>query len=53
MSIGEGVVVQKTYTRAGGNQVKVKHNSVYTTAYLHLSRFAKGLTVGSASCGRS
>ncbi|HPV87717.1 MAG TPA: peptidoglycan DD-metalloendopeptidase family protein [Bacteroidales bacterium] len=46
MSIGEGVVVQKTYTRAGGNQVKVKHNSVYTTAYLHLSRFAKGLTVG-------
>ncbi len=46
MSIGEGVVVQRTYTRGGGNQVKVKHNNVYTTAYLHLSRFAKGLAVG-------
>ena len=26
--------------------MKIKHNSVYTTAYLHLSRYAKGLTVG-------
>lgn len=46
MSIGDGVVVQRAYTRGGGNQVKIKHNSVYTTAYLHLSRFARGLTVG-------
>jgi len=46
MSIGEGVVVERTYTRGGGNTVKIKHNSVYATAYLHLSRFAKGLTVG-------
>lgn len=46
MSIGEGKVVERTYTRAGGNTVRIKHNSVYTTAYLHLSRFASGLTVG-------
>ena len=26
--------------------VKIKHNSVYTSAYLHLSKFAKGLRVG-------
>ena len=26
--------------------VKIKHNSVYTSAYLHLSRYAKGLKVG-------
>ena len=25
---------------------KIKHNSVYTTAYLHLSRYAKNLQVG-------
>lgn len=26
--------------------MKVKHNSAYTTTYMHLSRFARGLTVG-------
>jgi len=46
MSIGEGVVTERKYTRGGGNTVKIKHNSVYTTAYLHLSRYAKGLFVG-------
>lgn len=46
MSIGDGVVTQRVYTRGGGNQIKIKHNSVYTTAYLHLSGFAKGLSVG-------
>ncbi|HOO42154.1 MAG TPA: peptidoglycan DD-metalloendopeptidase family protein [Bacteroidales bacterium] len=46
MSIGEGVVTERKYTRGGGNTIKIKHNSVYTTAYLHLSRYAKGLAVG-------
>ncbi|HPX79446.1 MAG TPA: peptidoglycan DD-metalloendopeptidase family protein [Bacteroidales bacterium] len=46
MSIGEGTVVERTYTKGGGNTIKIKHNSVYTTAYLHLSRFAPGLTTG-------
>lgn len=46
MSIGDGVVIQRGYHGGGGNTVKIKHNSVYTTAYLHLSRFAKGLVVG-------
>ena len=31
----------------GGNTLKVKHNSVYTTSYMHLSRYAKGIQVGS------
>ena len=26
--------------------MKIKHNSVYTTAYLHLSKYASGLKVG-------
>lgn len=46
-SIGAGTVIAKGYQRGGGNYLKVKHNSVYTTTYMHLSRFAKGIQVGS------
>lgn len=46
MTVGDGVVVYKGRKTAEGNMVKIKHNSVYTTAYLHLSRFAKNLQVG-------
>ncbi len=46
MSIGDGVVVQKNYTGGGGNQLKIKHNSTYSTAYLHLHGYAKGMAVG-------
>lgn len=47
MTIGDGVVIEKGYKGGGGNTVKIRHNSVYTTAYLHLSRYAKNLQVGS------
>lgn len=46
-SIGAGTVIAKGYQSGGGNYLKVKHNSVYTTTYMHLSRFAKGIQVGS------
>lgn len=46
MTIGDGVVTERGYKGAGGNTVKIKHNSVYTTAYLHLSKYAAGLKVG-------
>lgn len=46
MSIGDGVVISCKYEGAGGNTVRIKHNSTYTTAYLHLSRYAKGLKAG-------
>lgn len=46
MSIGDGVVVQRNYAGGGGNQLKIKHNSTYTTAYLHLAGYAKGMVVG-------
>ena len=47
-SIGDGTVIAKGYQGGGGgNYLKVKHNSVYTTSYMHLSRFAKGIQVGS------
>jgi murein DD-endopeptidase MepM/ murein hydrolase activator NlpD len=46
MTIGDGVVVQRSYSGAGGNSVKIKHNATYTSAYLHLSGYAPGLKVG-------
>lgn len=46
-SIGAGTVIAKGYQGGGGNFLKIKHNSVYTTTYMHLSRFAKGIQVGS------
>ena len=46
VTIGDGVVVMKQYKGGGGHTVKIKHNSTYTTAYLHLSKYAKGLSVG-------
>lgn len=47
MSIGDGTVISKGWSGGGGNTVKIRHNSVYTTAYLHLSRYASGLKTGS------
>lgn len=48
MTIGDGVVIKKGYQkRGGGRYVKIKHNSVYTTTYMHFSRFGKHVSVGS------
>ena len=46
VTIGDGVVIMKEYRGGGGHTVKIKHNSTYTTAYLHLSKYAAGLAVG-------
>ena len=46
MAIGDGTVISKGWGGDGGNTVKIRHNSVYTTAYLHLSKYAAGLKTG-------
>jgi len=47
MSIGDGTVVAKAYQAGGGgNYLKIKHNSVYTTSYMHLSKFGEGIASG-------
>ena len=46
MSVGDGVVIAAAYTRGNGRYVKVKHNATYTTQYLHMSKFAKGIRKG-------
>lgn len=38
MSTGDGQVIASSYTGGNGNYVKIKHNSVYTTQYLHMSK---------------
>ena len=47
VSIGDGLVVAKAYqARGGGNYLKIKHNAAYTTSYMHLSKFGKGISQG-------
>ncbi len=47
-SIGDGTVIDKGWDKkGGGNYLKIKHNSTYTTTYMHLKGFAKGISQGS------
>jgi len=47
VSIGDGTVIAKAYQAAGGgNYLKIKHNSVYTTSYMHLSKYGAGIANG-------
>jgi murein DD-endopeptidase MepM/ murein hydrolase activator NlpD len=45
-AIGDGRVSRASYDKANGRIVKITHNSVYSTAYLHLSRFGTGIKPG-------
>lgn len=46
-SIGDGVVAKKGFQKnGGGNYLNIKHNSVYTSQYMHLHGFAKGIENG-------
>lgn len=46
-SIGDGIIIKKAYqANGGGNYLMIKHNSVYSTTYMHLSKFAPGIMVG-------
>lgn len=46
MSTGDGVVIEAQFKRYNGNYVKIRHNSTYTTQYLHMSKIAKGIRPG-------
>ncbi|WP_020402986.1 peptidoglycan DD-metalloendopeptidase family protein [Gracilimonas tropica] len=46
LSVGDGEIIEAQYRGANGNIVKVRHNSTYTTAYLHLNGFARGIRSG-------
>ncbi len=45
-ALGDGKIIKKGYDHGGGNFIKIKHNSVYTTSYMHLCKFAKNINIG-------
>lgn len=45
-SAGAGRVVARGYNKGHGNYVKIRHNASYETLYAHMSKFAKGVNVG-------
>jgi len=45
-AVGDGVVVEVRYKGQVGRFVKVRHNAVYSSGYLHLSRYGKGIKRG-------
>ncbi|MCC5918361.1 MAG: peptidoglycan DD-metalloendopeptidase family protein [Cryomorphaceae bacterium] len=44
----DGEIEKMGYTSGNGNFIKVRHNSTYSTQYLHMSRFADGMRMGKA-----
>jgi murein DD-endopeptidase MepM/ murein hydrolase activator NlpD len=46
LAAGDGVVTEAQHRGGNGNIVQIRHNSVYRTAYLHMSRFASGIRPG-------
>jgi len=45
-TVGDGTVVEIGNGGGGGRVIKIRHNSVYTTGYMHLSAFAKEIKKG-------
>ena len=46
MTVADGQIIEARYGRNNGYFVKVKHNNIYSTQYLHMSKFAKGIKPG-------
>jgi len=46
MASGDGKVIRAKWCGGGGNCVKIKHNSTYSTVYAHMSKFAVGIKAG-------
>ena len=46
MASGDGKVIKVGWCGGGGNCVKIKHNSIYSTVYAHMSKFARGMKKG-------
>ena len=46
MASGDGKVVRARWCGGGGNCIKIKHNSTYSTVYAHLKNFARGIKEG-------
>ncbi len=47
-AVGDGIVTEAQYKGGNGNYVKIRHNSTYSTQYLHMSKIATGMKPGKA-----
>ena len=45
-AVADGVLNKVGFTKGNGNYIKIKHDNVYQSQYLHMSRFAKGMKSG-------
>lgn len=45
-AIGDGKVTEAGNKPEAGNMVRIRHNSIYSTAYLHLAWYGKGIEAG-------
>lgn len=45
-AVADGVVEKASRTKNNGNYVKIRHDKIYQTQYLHMQRFAPGIRVG-------
>ena len=46
MASGSGKILKAGWCGGGGNCVKIRHNSTYSTVYAHMSKFARGIKKG-------
>ena len=46
MASGDGTIIRAKWCGGGGNCIKIKHNSTYSTVYAHMSKFAIGMKNG-------
>lgn len=45
-AVGDGTITEATYGRNNGNYIRIRHNSVHESGYLHLNRIAQGISPG-------
>jgi len=46
LAVADGVVTKATRSRGNGKYVKIRHDGVYQTQYLHMSKFAENIKTG-------
>ncbi len=46
VAVADGVVTRAEYSGGNGNYVRIRHDNVYETQYLHMQRFASGIRPG-------
>ncbi len=46
LAVAAGTIARKGYGKGNGNFITIRHDKTYTTTYLHMQRFGKGIKKG-------